>query len=213
MNLDVVTPAETNALTVQETAIRELDLDEDDTDGLEELIHAASADCASYCNRPKIQGYPGTFGRATVRETIYLECASNCIVLDDWLNPAITSITFDGTALTSTEYELDGARLYRLSDTWRTFWSPGLIVVTYQTGFNLLRGDTDTLQHSLPQEIEQACLIILAHRLAQRGADPMVRSESVAGVASATYLDPSAGAEDIPPQAARRLDRYRQVYL
>lgn len=203
--LSVVTPATSDALTVQSTAIRELALSEPETEGLAEMIATASAMVAAYCGRPRIGAHKPTFGRATLRQTERITTARACILLDDWLNPAITSITVDGVALADEDWELDGARLYRLSGDVRIWWRIGVVVVTYQTGYTLL--------DDLPHEVEQAALLTLGNLIAQRGADPNVRSESIAGVASVSYLDPRGGDGGLPQRAADMLGPFRRVYL
>jgi hypothetical protein len=193
--ITIITPPATNALTVLATAARELAIPEA-TSGLQELIGQASDICARYCGRPE------GFGRATVRQT-ERSVDLPCIILDRDLNPAITSVIEDGTTLAATDYELDGSLLYRLSGDYRIQWRAAVVQVTYAAGYALL---TD-----LPQDIERACLATLAGLQTARGRDPRIRSESADGVGSVSYLDPRAGAEAIPIEAAALLAPWRKM--
>jgi hypothetical protein len=195
--LEVITAPTTSDLTVLATATRELQLVRaEDTAGLADLICEASGICASWCKRPE------GFGRATVRQTERLATARDCIVLERDLAPTITSVTLDGTTLASTEYELDGALLYRLVSDDVVAWPAGAkVVITYQAGFVLLTG--------LPTEIERACLAVIAYLHGLRGNNPAARTEDN-GLTRISYQDTDGG---IPMQAAGWLRPYRRVTL
>ena len=195
--ITVITPPATNMLTVIATAARELSILEA-TAGLQELIGQASDACARYCGRAE------GFGRATVAQT-ERDIYAPCIVLDRDINPAITSVVEDGVTLAASNYELDGSLLYRLSDDSRTQWAAAKVVITYAAGYVLL---TDT-----PQDLERACIATLAAIYAARGRDPRIRSEAADGVGSVSYLDPKAGAEALPVEAAALLSPYRKISL
>jgi hypothetical protein len=195
--ITVITPPTTNMLTVTSTAARELTIAEA-TAGLQELIGQASDACARYCGRAE------GFGRATIAQT-ERDIYAPCIVLGRDINPAITSVVEDGTTLAAADYELDGSLLYRLSDDMRAEWNAAKVVITYAAGYVLL---TDT-----PQDLERACIATLGAIYAGRGRDPRVRSEAADGVGSVSYLDPKAGAEALPVEAAALLGPYRKISL
>jgi hypothetical protein len=197
--LTVLTPPTTSDLTIAATATRELQLlREEELAGLAELIGQASATCGAFCGRPE------GFGRATVRQTERITTPRDCIILDRDLAPAITGITLDGTALAGTDWELDGALLYRLSGDARVRWERGTVAITYAAGFTLLA--------ELPQEIERACLLVVAAIHAARGRDPMQRTENN-GLVAASYLDPRPGMEAMPPAAAALLAPWRRLHI
>jgi hypothetical protein len=196
--ITVITPPTTNDLTIAATATRELGLATAPA-GLAELIAQASAICALHCNRPE------GFGAATVRQTERLTCSQHVLVLERDVNPAITGVSVDGVALAGTDYERDGALLYRLSGNFRIAWPAGVVVVDYTAGYVNL---TD-----LPHDIEAACLLVIAQIHGRRGRDPMLRSEAAEGVGSVSYLDPRTGSEAMPPQAAALLAPYRRVVV
>ena len=195
--ITVITPPTTNMLTATATAARELAIAEA-TAGLQELMGQASDACARHCGRSE------GFGRATVAQT-ERDIYTDCIVLDRDINPTITSVVEEGTTLAATDYELDGSLLYRLTDDSRTPWNAAKVVITYVAGYVLL---TDT-----PQDLERACIATLAAIHAARGRDPRIRSEAADGVGSVSYLDPKAGAEALPVEAAALLGPYRKISL
>ena len=196
--ITVLSGVASNMLTVTATAERELALSAGQTAGLQELIGQASDMCARFCRRDE------GFGRATVAQT-ERDVARARIVLARDINPSITSVVESGTTLAASDYELDGSLLYRLSNDTRTAWSAAKVVITYSAGYTLL---TDT-----PQDLERACLVTLAAIHAARGRDPRLRSETADGVGSVAYLDPRAGAEALPVEAAALLMPYRKSLL
>ena len=195
--ITVITPPPTNMLIATATAARELAIS-DATAGLQELIGQASDACARYCGRAE------GFGRATVAQT-ERDIYAPCIVLGRDINPVVNSVVEDGVTLAATAYELDGSLLYRLSDDMRVEWNAAKVVITYAAGYVLL---TDT-----PQDLERACIATLAAIHAARGRDPRIRSEAADGVGSVSYLDPKAGAEALPVEAAALLGPYRKISL
>lgn len=194
--LTVVTPPTVTALTTLAAAQRELGLAVGaDTIGLSDLIAQASSACATWCGRPE------GFGRATLRQTERLAAARDVLILDRDLVPAVSAVTEAGVALAGAGYELDGSLLYRLDGTDRILWPARTTVeITYQAGFD-----------PIPADIERACLVVVQALYSARARDPMLRSESVDGVASYSYLDPRAGMEGLPPQAAALLAPWRRL--
>jgi hypothetical protein len=195
--LEIITPASTGHLTTLARVKDELSISGAAEDArLATLIGEASDLITAYCNRD-------TFGAEVLRQTERLSMCRDCIILARDLAPAITSITFDGTALTATEYEMDGALLYRLSDDCRVAWRPGKVVVNYTAGYTLLGG--------LPQGIERAAvdLVVMLYRGA--GRDATIRQEMVEGIGSTSYFDQRANAAVMPLSADRlsQLSRYR----
>lgn len=196
--IELITAASSADLTVLANAKAELLVTGTDQDTrIAALITQASGICASYCMRPE------GFGLATWRETLRLSMSREAIILARDLAPAITSVVVDGVTLAAADYELDGSLLHRLTDDRLTYWAPGKVVVTYTAGFALL---TD-----LPQEIERACLLTLQSLWAAPGRNPLVRSETAQDVGSVSYLDPRAGMEALPPQAAGLLAPWQRV--
>jgi len=186
--LEVITPAVTHDLTVLDTLKSELMVTGTADDAyLDSLIAQVSAACARHCSRTG-------WGRETLRQTERPAKSLDCIILARDLAPSITSVIEDGTTLAVTDYELDGSLLYRLFADRRTSWTGSKIVVTYSAGFLTL---TD-----LPYDLERAALEWLKACYANRGNNPLVRSQSAQDVGSVSYHDPRAGLEAMPPQTA-----------
>lgn len=92
---------------------------------------------AEACNvRPGRSSVP-TFKQETLQETFRDVCREDELLLSRRHEAAISSVVVDGTALASTDYEVDGEAgvLIRLCDDDPTTWTGSKIVVTYQAGF------------------------------------------------------------------------------
>lgn len=197
--LTVTVEPTTNDLTEISTVQTELRLtDQGDIEAIPDLIRKASAACAAWCGRTE------GFGRATVVQTERLTFARECIILERDLAPTITSVVEGGDTLAGTDYEVDGALLYRLEDDERTEWPAEKIVITYDAGFL----DGAELA-DLPHEIERACLDVAAHMHNMRGNDPAVRREDN-GLSSWSFADLDRG---IPKSAADLLAPYRKFSI
>jgi hypothetical protein len=167
------------------------------------LLDQASGAVESYCGR--------TFARETVSETFRYGwgCAPDVLRLARRPIVSITSITEDGTALASDgrEFDADAGLLWRLQDDSRIRWTARKITVVYVAGYLL----PEQANPTLPADIIRATLITGAAMFAAIGRDPLLRSESVDGVASASYLDPRG--TGVPPQAAELLAPYREIRI
>lgn len=194
--LMIITPAVTGNLTVLATVKAELGITGSADDAyLEALICQASGMLAAYCGRI-------TFGTERLRQIERLEQPREAILLKRNLRPRVLSVTEDGTALPASAYELSGALLYRLEAERRVPWAiDRKIEITYDSGYDLL---TD-----LPHDLERACLEVIKAQYHARGRDPLLRSDSVEGIGSSAWLDPRAGMEALPPQAAALAAPYR----
>ena len=199
--LTIITPAVTGNLTVLATVKAELGITGSADDAyLEAMICQASQMLATFCGRR-------TFGLERVRQTERLNTSPEVIILDRDLNVGLVSVTEDGEALTAADYELDGSLLYRLDGAERVRWTAGTVVqITYDTGWQLL---TDEAGVGLPHDLERACLEVIKAGYYARGRDPMLRSESVEGIGSSSYMDPRGGSHGLPPQASALAEPYR----
>lgn len=200
--LTILTPAATCLLTTQEAALAELGLATPPA-RLPALLAQASSAIAAHCGR--------AWGRETVREVFRLDRAINAALVlaraPLFGEPAVMQ---DGAALAvDVEWEADGLSglLWRLADGRRAPWRCGTVVVTYTAGW-LLPGQQG---RDLPDAVERACLLTVAAAWHAAGRDPALRSQSVEGVGSASYLDPRAGAGGLPAEAAELLAPFRLV--
>ncbi len=200
--LTTVTAATVTALTDVQSVQLELGLSGQTKAGyLRGQIAQASAAISSWCGR--------VFAQETVREVWRPEGCVESLSLSRFPVANIASVTEDGTALASTDYEVDAASglLYRLSSDERTTWRARKITVQYTGGYLL----PDQANRTLPHDIQRACILMVTAAYLAKGRDPMLRSESTQDVGSASYLDPRTGMEAMPPQAAALLAPYRVI--
>lgn len=200
--LTIVTPATVTALTDLTAVKLELGISGTAEDAyLQAQIANASAAAMAWCAR--------VFAREVVSEVWRPELALEVLSLSRYPVATISSVVEDGTTLASTDYELDAeaGMLWRLSSDERTAWRARKITVAYTGGF-LLPGQTN---RSLPADIERAAVLMVAAAYNARGRDPMLRSEGAQGIGQVSYLDPRAGMEAMPPQAAALLGPYRSL--
>lgn len=173
-------------------------------------IQIATAKICSYLETAAANDGSVTLGRETVRETLRPGCPSPfSLKLARWPVSAVSSVTVDGTALTTDDYELDGASgiLYRLSGDSKTLWNATEIVIVYTAGW-LLPDDGGT--RNLPLDIEGACIDLVKAARFSRDRDPLLKSEETAGIGRNDYwVGGTPGGASIPADIAAVLDRYK----
>lgn len=200
--LSVVTPADSYDLTVLATVKAELGITGTSEDtNLARWIRGASSAIATYCRR--------VFAQETVRETFRLRrghhwACEPVLPLKRYPIASITSVTEDGTALTTDQYEVEpeSGLLYRLCDGLRREWTAATVVVVYTGGYVLLP--------ELPDAIEQACISLVSHYRANAGRDMALRSESIPGVVDRAWWVNTTGADSsMPPDVPGLIDPFR----
>lgn len=153
--------------------------------------------------------------RATVSQTFWSDgdhCA-NCLSLERYPAPSITSVTVDDVEVDASEYRLDGdaGLLYRLDSSgypcvW--IWCKSIVVI-YAGGY-LLPGETG---RNLPPVLEGAALDLVQSYWSARGRDPLVRSEDVPGLGSVEYWVGAVGeAGELPPSVVSKISHFRRPY-
>jgi hypothetical protein len=182
-------------------------IETDDNSRFFRLIRAASQKVVAYLHRP--------LALETVSEAFRREHGdrrADCLNLSRYPIIVVTSVTEDGVALTTADYEVDPARgqLFRLSNDCRTCWTAAKIVVVYQAGYKL-PGVSDA---TLPADIEEAALRLASQSYTSPEQAPGLRSIIVPGVVEKQFWDQSASGEDgdeLPPDIRALLDPYLQV--
>lgn len=163
--LTVITPSDTYDLTILATVKSEFGISDSDTSQDENLtrwIHEASANIAGVCKR--------VFAEEILSEVFRRpDCRVDNLILRPNRRPvsSVTSVTEDGVALTTDEYEVDYATgvIYRLDTTgYRMGWyyCYDRITVVYTAGYFLL--------NDLPYDIERAAIRLVKHFYSARGS-------------------------------------------
>lgn len=199
--LEIITPAATHDLTVLATAKRELGITDTSQDvRIADLIEEASGMISAWCNRDG-------FGREVVRQTERLTDPRASIVLARDIGVSITSVVEDGVTIASTDYEVAGSLLYRLRDDARSTWKAGKVVIEYAAGI--------VLPTDVPRGLERACLDLIQRLHPLVGRDTTVKSESVEGVGSISYVNGSGSADvgTLPPDRLAVLERLKRIYV
>ena len=161
---------------------------------LGDLIDRASDVIARHCNR--------VFASETVTEQFRLDRWRVDLLLSRYPVASIVSVVEGGVTLSATDYEVDPSNglLSRLYDGNPCWWPLGKTVVTYSAGYAL--GD-------MPHALRQACLQLVKAYYIGADRDPLVRSESVTPMSSASYF--VGDAEHLPPDVRGLLKQYRRI--
>lgn len=161
---------------------------------IQDFIDRASDVIARHCNR--------VFALETVTEQFRLNLHRVELLLSRYPVAEITSIIEDGTTLASVDYEIDQANgvLSRLYKDHRCWWPLSKTVVTYSAGFQLTK---------MPPALQQACLQLVKAYYIGADRDPLVRSESVTPMSSASYF--GGDVEHLPPDVRGLLKQYRKI--
>lgn len=165
---------------------------------LTRLLAAAPRQIEAWCDAP-------LFGQRTVTETIYFEAQPAMLALSYRSVGGLSSLTLDGTAATLGDFDvLAGAGIVRRKDGGRI---GGLkVVAVYTAGYA-----------TIPDELKQGALELVRAGYLATKRDGAVKSESVEGVGSVTYLSEGdfviAGARgSLPLAAAGYLDPFKRTF-
>lgn len=197
-----------------------------DDDWLQNQIDAESLTICNYLGVEAAEDGTRNIGRETLVETIDRRAAwpytsvlmplpkvstEGLLTLARRPVVSITSITEDGTAVASTDYQLAAmpGTLRRLTGSLPIAWPSTLIVVTYVAGW-LLPGQTS---RNLPADIEGAVIDLVKESWFSRKRDPDVKAEEIMGVRRVDYFFGAPGQGPLPPSVMARLDPYRNVNL
>jgi hypothetical protein len=152
---------------------------------------------------------PPTLRLETLIETIRIG-ASRCeIILSRRFVTEVTSLLVDGSALSSSDYEVDAVSgiLRRVGSSGAaTRWEPGKLEVTYKAGFEVV-----------PQPLKLAAIRAIQENLSAFARDPRLKSEIVDDVGRFDYwIDAGAGAAaatTLSPAVAAMIAPYRSLYV
>ena len=181
-------------------------LDDADAALLARLVDSESRAIEGWCNR--------VFARDAVSEQFRPDHAGDSLLLARAPVVSVASVVEGATTLTAADWEADAdsGLLYRLhgADS-RMSWAAVKIAVAYTAGY-LMPGGTE--RPTLPADLESACVDLVKLRWFARGRDPLLRSQSIPGVADFGYALPGAGMDmdgTLPAIITARLWRYRDI--
>jgi hypothetical protein len=126
---------------------------------------------------------PPTLRLETVIETIRLGSShKSYVALARRAVTAIISVSENTTALDTSEWELDGVLLYKLSSDTRLCWGwPGDMVIEYSAGYAVV-----------PDDLKYAAMKFVQAELSQGARDPMLKRVRIEGVSEREYwVDPT----------------------
>ena len=163
-------------------------------DALKGYIGRASDVIARHCKR--------TFALETVEETFRPDRCLGELILARYPVVEITSIVENGSTLAETDYEINKASgcITRLYSDRPCYWSTLKTVVTYSAGFDL--------PADAPESLQQAALQLVKSFYLGADRDPLIRSESVTPMSSASYF---GGSEYLPPDVLGLLGQFRNI--
>jgi hypothetical protein len=172
---------------------------------LSRYIKEASSKIVSYCCQPlAAQTYTQTeylaysYMQSFVRER-------NSILLGVDNVTGITSVTMDGTVVSSSLYEYDGSQLFYLDGYgMRTPWSGTKVVVVFTAGFSLPSG--------APADLSRAAIDAVVWIYLNRGRDQSIKSEAVLDVSDKSYFQPTTD-DGLPEHVENALEPYKKVVI
>jgi hypothetical protein len=195
--ITVTTPA-TNLNLVDISVVRDLlgVVGNDEDKALEGFVARASDVIARHCRR--------VFGKETIEETFRPDQCLAELILSRFPVVSIGSISENGTALSTDDYEVDKDRglVMRLHGPRPCYWSTSKTIVTYVSGYDL--------PAQAPQGLQQACLQLVKAYYLGADRDPMIRSESVTPMSSASYF---GGSDYLPPDVIGLLGQFRNLRM
>lgn len=193
-----VTTAANNTNLVDIAVVRDLlgipGTDQDKA--LEGFVARASDVIARHCRR--------VFAKETIEETFRPDQCVAELILSRYPVVSVTSISENGTALSADEYEVDKDKglITRLHGPRPCYWSTWKTAVTYDAGYEL--------PAKAPHALQQACLQLVKAYYLGADRDPMIRSESVTPMSSASYF---GGSDYLPPDVVGLLGQFRNIRM
>lgn len=190
---------------------------------LERMIHSVSEFFAQYCNR--------TFFYTAGIEESFAGFGTPFIQLARWPIVTLTSITHDGNTVDSDNYEIfnsESATVRHVNNwIWTTKSTPDvtqdpmvgmerkLYEATYTAGWVTASQkaiDAGLPARSLPFDLEDACIQVVAGRFRSEGFNPTIKSEQLMSYSTSYRSAPSAKDQFavLYPFAASILKRYRR---
>jgi hypothetical protein len=173
---------------------------------LQVLGDATAAMITSACQVTRVGAIP-----PTLREEAVVETFSQPVVHSyQWLpveragalHPSrlpivsVTSVVEGTRTLATSDYQIDGAALYRLSGAYRAHWCGDPIVVSYTAGWA-----------TVPADLKWAAMKFVQAAILENGRDPLLKRKVTVGVSEYEWwVDPTRDSV-IPPEVLDILAR------
>jgi hypothetical protein len=175
MSFTVSVPAaDRNLLTLAEIKLALGVTDSSQDAALTALGLRVSDMIAEFCRVPRDGVTPPTLRRETLIDTMRLDGCVSPLILTRRFVDTVSSITVDGTALETTDYETDKSAglVKRISSSGSIIsWSGRVIVVTYLAGFG-----------TVPEALKLAAITVLREQSSAAERDPLLKRERVDGI-------------------------------
>jgi hypothetical protein len=222
--LTVTYPASSYDLTTRDAVLAEMRLSGEsgaDDSLISSQIAQASQAIATYCNRVLVQEdvselfWPdpnalnhrgGTRGGANFWSWRgFAGVEAEIVRLDRYPVSSIASVMLDDEVVDPSEYRLDAdaGLLYRLDSSgypWTWFVAKSLII-DYTGGYD-----------PIPSDVDRAARLFVIDAFSGASKDPRVRSETIFGVRSVSFLAGGARSTgDLPPDVETLLAPYRRI--
>jgi hypothetical protein len=199
--LTVITPAspvESTWLVDRASMKTDLGISGSSSDAtIDRMIAAATATLARRSDR-------ATWASEVVEETLRPTSCVGCFYLLRRPVSAIAFVTAAGDAVD--EFEVDGRKLFKLSDDERVDWDAVKTVVRYTGGYAL------PVYTTAPADLRDACRTLVRGKWFAQKRDPLIRGEEVPGVLRQDYWVGDAPSDDpdgLPLEIAGLCARYR----
>jgi hypothetical protein len=182
------------------------------------FLTRASAAVAGHCKRAfgptrYRQRFRFRQDATTNRDRERLLLARRPVITDTTLMPntitAGVTVSVDGVALSGSDFEVDPAKghVLRLSGSTVLPWAGTVVSVDYPSGYGMPTAE-NTYVVTLPADVTEVCLDLVAAAYASAGRDSAVQSEQSQDVGRITYFDRGSAAMSIDEGMAARLFRY-----
>lgn len=203
----ILVDPESTDMTILETVKEELNKDDNADDAkLGRYIRQASLAIQRHLNRNLARAEVTDSFRMNGNSWSGLSSNPSPLLLSHYPLVDINSVVVDGAPLDESEFEIDDAsgRIWRVtSEGTRISWG-SKVDISYVGGYEMLT--------NLPEDLEQACIMLVVGNWFRSGRDPLVRQESIPGVADFSYWVGGIGDNGaLPPDVLALIEPYRYI--
>ena len=150
------------------------------------LGKAITSAIAQECGIVAADGSVATLFSEVLEETLWVEQCEAELILSRMFVSAVASVTVDGTALATTDYQVKkrAGILLRKNSTAIVTWAPSVVVVAYTAGFS-----------TIPDDLKLAAMKAVGDAFTANGRDGNLRRVRVDGIGEREWrVDPDKDA-------------------